>query len=161
ERIEDTTVDPAERVRLRELASASFGITTSFTAAGKLTHTVQKPRNALDQQLAYIFSTQVGGDLSFDTHRVPDFVDVRIQVKDGVLRALVPLKRVTSPHPDVFILWMVLSSLVLLAVAILFLRNQVRPIERLAVAAENFGKGRAVPDFKPHGATEVRGAAEA
>ena len=63
--------------------------------------------------------------------------------------------------PDIFILWMVGSSLVLLAVAILFLRNQVRPIERLARAAESFGKGRAVPDFKPYGATEVRRAAQA
>ena len=56
---------------------------------------------------------------------------------------------------------MVGSSLVLIAVAILFLRNQVRPIERLAYAAEAFGKGRAVPDFKPYGATEVRRAAQA
>jgi two-component system osmolarity sensor histidine kinase EnvZ len=51
--------------------------------------------------------------------------------------------------------------LILLAVAILFLRNQVRPIERLARAADAFGKGRAVPDFKPYGATEVRRAAQA
>ena len=56
---------------------------------------------------------------------------------------------------------MVGSSLVLLAVAILFLRNQVRPIERLARAAEAFGKGRRVADFKPYGATEVRRAAQA
>jgi two-component system osmolarity sensor histidine kinase EnvZ len=56
---------------------------------------------------------------------------------------------------------MVGSSLLLMGVAILFLRNQVRPIERLARAAESFGKGRAVPDFKPYGATEVRRAAQA
>ena len=160
-RIENTTVNPTERARLRELAAASFGFTVSFAPGDKLTHTVEQPKTALDRQLRYIFSTQVGEDISFDTNRIPDFVDVRIQVKDGVLRALVPLKRVTSPHPGVFIFWMVASALVLLAVAILFLRNQVKPIERLAVAAENFGKGRAVPDFKPAGAAEVRGAAEA
>jgi two-component system osmolarity sensor histidine kinase EnvZ len=56
---------------------------------------------------------------------------------------------------------MVGSSFVLLAVAILFLRNQVRPIERLAYAAENFGKGRNVPNFKAYGASEVRRAAQA
>ena len=161
ERIEDTTPIPAERIRLREMASASFGFTTSFAPGEHLAHTVSTPRNALDRQLAYIFSTQVGSDLSFDSHRVPDFVDVRVQARDGVLRALVPLKRVTAANADIFILWMVASSLVLLAVAIIFLRNQMKPIERLAVAAENFGKGRAVPDFKPHGASEVRGAAEA
>lgn len=159
-RIENTTVNPNERSRLRELAAASFGFTVSFTPGDKLARSVSTPKNALDRQLAYIFSTQVGEDISFDTSRIPDFLDVRVQVKDGVLRALVPIKRVTSPHPDVFILWMVASSLVLLAVAILFLRNQMKPIERLAVAAENFGKGRAVPDFKPSGATEIRAAAE-
>src|SRR5690606_4540863 len=56
---------------------------------------------------------------------------------------------------------MVVSSLLLMGIAILFLRNQVRPIERLARAAESFGKGRAVPDFKPYGAAEVRRAAQA
>ena len=54
---------------------------------------------------------------------------------------------------------MVGTSLVLLTVAILFLRNQIRPILRLAEAAESFGKGRDVPDFRPRGAREVRRAA--
>jgi len=56
---------------------------------------------------------------------------------------------------------MIGSSLVLMAIAVVFLRNQIKPIERLVRAAEAFGKGREVPDFKPHGATEVRRAASA
>jgi two-component system osmolarity sensor histidine kinase EnvZ len=56
---------------------------------------------------------------------------------------------------------MVMSSLVLLTVAVIYLRNQVRPIQRLARAAESFGKGRDVPDFRPAGAAEVRAAAQA
>ncbi len=80
---------------------------------------------------------------------------------DGVLAVLVPRDRVTVSKPDIFILWMVGSALILMGIAILFLRNQVRPIERLARAADSFGKGRAVPDFKPYGATEVRRAAQA
>src|SRR6185312_9237737 len=82
-------------------------------------------------------------------------------VKDGLLQLKIPRQRLVASNVDVFILWMVGSSLVLLGVAILFLRNQVRPIERLARAAESFGKGRAVPDFKPYGASEVRRAAQA
>jgi two-component system osmolarity sensor histidine kinase EnvZ len=78
-----------------------------------------------------------------------------------VLEILVPHDRVTVSQPDIFILWMVVSALVLVTVAILFLRNQVRPIERLARAADAFGKGRDVPDFKPYGAIEVRRAAQA
>src|SRR5258706_546890 len=67
----------------------------------------------------------------------------------------------TVSKPDLFILWMVVSAALLMGIAIIFLRNQVRPIERLARAADSFGKGRAVPDFKPYGATEVRRAAQA
>src|SRR5262249_46178731 len=103
-RLEDTTANPNDRVRLREMAAASFGFTTTFTAGDHLTHTVLTPRNALDRQLTYIFSTLVGGEITFDSHRVPDFVDVRVQVKDGVLRALVPLKRVTAANADIFII---------------------------------------------------------
>jgi two-component system osmolarity sensor histidine kinase EnvZ len=77
------------------------------------------------------------------------------------LAVLVPRDRVTVSKPDLFILWMVGASTILIGIAILFLRNQVRPIERLARAADSFGKGRAVPDFKPYGATEVRRAAQA
>ena len=78
-----------------------------------------------------------------------------------MLEIVVPRDRVTVSQPDIFIVWMAGSALILLAVAILFLRNQVRPIERLARAADMFGKGRPVPDFKPYGATEVRRAAQA
>jgi two-component system osmolarity sensor histidine kinase EnvZ len=84
-----------------------------------------------------------------------------MQLPDGVLRLLIPRTRVTASSADIFVLWMIGSSLVLIAIAVLFLRNQVKPIERLASAAESFGKGRPVPDFKPHGATEVRKAATA
>ena len=66
-----------------------------------------------------------------------------------------------ASNSEIFLLWMVGTSLVLLVVAILFLRNQIKPILRLADAAESFGKGRDVPGFKPRGAREVRRAAQA
>ena len=84
-----------------------------------------------------------------------------MQLADGVLRLLVPRTRVTASSADIFVLWMIGSSLVLIAISVLFLRNQVKPIERLAAAAEAFGKGRPVADFKPRGATEVRKASAA
>jgi two-component system, OmpR family, osmolarity sensor histidine kinase EnvZ len=105
------------------------------------------------------FRQQLGETRPFTTRYEGDYVEVRVEVKDGVLRVLVPRKRLTVSNADVFILWMVISSILLLAVAIIFLRNQVRPIERLARAAESFGKGRVLPDFKPSGAAEVRRAA--
>ncbi len=90
-----------------------------------------------------------------------DLITINVEVHDGVLSLVVPRDRVTVSSPDIFILWMFGSSLVLMGIAVVFLRNQVRPIERLARAAESFGKGRAVPDFKPYGAAEVRRAAQA
>src|SRR5689334_1271311 len=66
-----------------------------------------------------------------------------------------------ASNSGIFLLWMAGTSLVLITVAILFLRNQIRPILRLAYAAESFGKGRDVPDFQPRGAREVRSAAQA
>ena len=124
-------------------------------------HSVSDPADPLDRQLLYIFGSQIPGEVGFDTRRYADYVDVRMGLKDGVLSVLVPRARVEAANADIFILWMIGSSLVLIALAVLFLRNQVKPIEQLALAAERFGKGRAAPDFKPYGAAEVRRAAHA
>jgi two-component system osmolarity sensor histidine kinase EnvZ len=99
--------------------------------------------------------------VSFDSRRFTDYVDLRVQLKDGVLQVLVPRARVTASNADIFILWMIGSSLVLIGISVLFLRNQIKPIERLAYAAENFGKGRSASEFKAYGAAEVRRAAAA
>jgi two-component system osmolarity sensor histidine kinase EnvZ len=96
-----------------------------------------------------------------DTISFTNQVEVKIQLEDGVLHAVVPLNRLFSSSSYVFILYMVGTSLVLFAVATVFMRNQVRPLRRLATAADRFGKGQDVPDFKPQGATEVRLAAAA
>ena len=96
-----------------------------------------------------------------DTLTYEKYVDVRVQMDDGVLRVLYLRSRVSATNTHIFIVWMVGTSILLLLVAVLFLRGQVRPIQRLAAAAEAFGLGRDMPDFKPSGATEVRRAAEA
>ena len=114
---------------------------------------------ALDEVIAQ----QIGETRHFRTAAIEgnQRIAIDVEVHDGVLHAIVPRDRITVSSPDIFILWMSGSSLILVGVAILFLLNQVRPIERLARAADAFGKGRAVPDFKPYGATEVRRAAQA
>lgn len=70
-------------------------------------------------------------------------------------------RRLTSPTTYIFILWLIGSSVILMAIAVIFMRNQIRPIHRLAIAAEKLGKGQDVADFKPGGAREVRKAARA
>ncbi len=96
-----------------------------------------------------------------DTVTYEKYVDVRVQVNQGVVRALFLRSRVSATNSHIFLSWMVGTSIILLIVAVLFLRGQVRPIQRLAHAAEAFGLGRDMPDFKPTGATEVRRAAQA
>jgi two-component system osmolarity sensor histidine kinase EnvZ len=86
---------------------------------------------------------------------------IQVAFEGGVLRVLVPHNRITSATLDVLVMWIVGSSLLLLAIAIVFLRNQVRPILRLADAADRFGRGQGVADFKPSGAVEVRRAGDA
>lgn len=96
-----------------------------------------------------------------DTTRYPAFVDIRVAVRGGVLRILAPRERAFSTRGFVFLLWLTGATLLLTAVALAFIRNQVRAIERLAAAADAFGRGAEAPAFKPHGAREVRQAAEA
>ncbi len=94
-----------------------------------------------------------------DTEAVDRKIEILVQLPDGVLQVLAHKKRLFSSTTYIFLLWMVGSSLVLFAVAIVFMRNQIRPIRRLAVAARAFGLGRDVTGLKPEGATEVRQAA--
>lgn len=150
-----------ERDHERQLAAQVFGYPAAFLPGQRLTRVVSTPATVLDRQLAFIFSSQVPATATFDTQRFRDYVDLRVQLQDGVLRLLVPRERVTASNADIFVLWMIGSSLVLIAVAGLFLRNQVKPIERLAYAAERFGKGQSFAGFKPHGAQEIRRAAAA
>lgn len=86
--------------------------------------------------------------------------EVDVQLDNGLLEVKLPQRRLFSSSGYIFLLWMMGVSLILLIVAVLFMRNQIRPIRRLAIAAERFGKGRDVPSFKPTGSIEVRQAAE-
>ena len=88
-------------------------------------------------------------------------IEVFVQLESGLLRVSFPQRRLFSSSGYVFLLWMLGTSLLLLIVAIVFMRNQVRPIRKLAAAAGLFGKGRDTPFFKPEGAKEVREAGAA
>jgi two-component system osmolarity sensor histidine kinase EnvZ len=152
-----------ERAALRAIAARMLRYEITFEPGAHVAPPAHRTgrKNTIDEALDDIMAQQIGEQRHFRTEGLSNSFDIRVEVHDGVLKMIVPRDRVTVSSPDVFILWMVASSLILLAVAIPYLRNQVRPIERLARAADSFGKGRAVPDFKPYGATEVRRAAQA
>jgi two-component system osmolarity sensor histidine kinase EnvZ len=118
----------------------------------------QKPFfSILDQILSAEITRQINRPFWIDTVGNSGVLEVRIQLEDKVLRAFIRRSQAYASNTHIFILWMVGTSLVLLMIAIPFLRNQVRPILKLAEAAESFGKGRPMPrDFRPRGAEEVR-----
>lgn len=113
----------------------------------------------LDRSVEKALSASIDKPFWFDTIRYPGFVDIRIKVKAGIIRIYAPKDRAFVTTGHIFIVWMVLATLILTLVAIAFIRNQVRAIEYLSKAAEAFGRGEDLTNFKPYGASEVRSAA--
>jgi two-component system osmolarity sensor histidine kinase EnvZ len=115
----------------------------------------------VDDDLAAALHERVGRPFTMDWLSDSQSVLIRIQLRDGVLDVSAPRKRLYTATVYLFVLWLVGSSLLLFAIAALFMRNQIRAIRRLAAAAEAFGMGRDRGPIKPEGAVEVRQAATA
>lgn len=114
-----------------------------------------------EDQLDQWMQNRIDYPYQIDMAGNPGAVRILVQMPQGVLHVRVPDKRLYSYTTYIFIMWMVGSAVVLLGVAILFLRNQVKSVRRLAAAADGFGKGLPVPFSKPEGALEIRQAAVA
>ena len=107
----------------------------------------------LDQTLSAEITRQINRPFWIDTVGNSNIVEIRIQLDDKVLRVFARRSQAYASNTHIFLLWMVGTSLVLITIAVPFLRNQIRPIMKLAEAAESFGKGRPMPrDFRPRGA---------
>lgn len=89
------------------------------------------------------------------------WVNIGVQLNDGVLRVLVLERRLYSSSATIFLFWVIGTSTILFAISVFFMRSQIRPIRRLGMIAERMGKGQELPPFKPEGAREVRQAARA
>lgn len=114
-------------------------------------------RRIVDDQL----QSKIAHPVWFDLEHRPSMVEVQVQLSNAVLAVEMRRSRIIATNWHNFLVWMFVAVALFLGIAVLFLRIQVRAILRLALAAESFGKGRDVPDFKPSGASEVRKAAEA
>ena len=95
----------------------------------------------------------------FSTSKFKNAVEIKIKSENEVIEFLVPKEMVSASSVRLFVLWTTLPSLILVLIALVFLKNQTRPLVRLAKAAERFGKGDYVNDFRPSGAAEIRKAA--
>ena len=95
----------------------------------------------------------------FSTSKFKNAVEIKIKSENEVIEFLVPKEMVSASSIRLFVLWTTLPSIVLIIIALIFLKNQTRPLVKLAKAAERFGKGDYVNDFRPSGAQEIRKAA--
>jgi two-component system osmolarity sensor histidine kinase EnvZ len=150
----------AGNTQLRRIAQEKLGLVVDFLPVNELPPPRPKPFFSLvDQALSEEVRKQIGRPFWIDTVGRSALLEVRIKLDNAVIRVFAPRSAAYVSNSHIFLAWMVGTSLVLITVAVLFLRNQIRPILRLADAAESFGKGREVPDFRPRGAREVRRAA--
>ena len=130
-------------MRLRKIAQDRMGLDVDFLPLSDMPPPGPKPFfSLLDQALSVELRKQIGRPFWIDTVGRSSLVEIRIQLDDAVMRVFARRSAAYASNSEIFLLWMVGTSLVLLAVAIGFLRNQIKPILRLADAAESFGKGR-------------------
>jgi two-component system osmolarity sensor histidine kinase EnvZ len=156
------SLDTAGRERLFAVAKTNMQLELVFVPGARLPEVPTALRETLvDRNLAGALSELVKRPFLTDTRARETSVEIHVQLADGVLRAVVPRKRLFSSTTYIVILWMVGTSVALLVISTIFMRNQVRPIRRLATAADAFGKGRDAIDFQVEGASEVRQAATA
>ena len=143
-------------------AVRSLALNVRFQKSQILPNKPSKIGNSIvEKSLNDAMRERVKRPFKIDLNIRPRTVSIFVQLSDGVLEVDVHEERLFSSTTYIFLMWMVGTSMLLFAIATIFMRNQLRPIGRLARAVDAFGKGRDVPDFKPEGATEIRQAAAA
>ena len=114
----------------------------------------------MDRSLRRELKSTFGNDnYWFSTSKFKNAVEIKIKSENEIIEFLVPKEMVATSSVRLFVLWTTLPSIVLIIIALIFLKNQTRPLVKLAKAAERFGKGDYVNDFRPSGAQEIRKAA--
>jgi len=122
----------------------------------------EKPLNErwfspIDRTLRRELKSNIGvGKYWFDTTTYKELIHINIKHNDGYFEFFIPKDRVTSTSARMFALWITLPALLMISIAIIFLKNQTRPIVNLAKAAERFGRGENIDEYRPSGALEIR-----
>jgi two-component system osmolarity sensor histidine kinase EnvZ len=157
-----TDRDPTIQSQVFADAAQNLEMSIAFEPGAVLTPARVRPWNPLiEPVLATALEDKVGRPFTIGAYGEDNQVQIRIALPKGVLDVRLPQHRLFSYTAFVFILWVIGASLLLTWIAVIFMRNQVRPIRRLALAAESFGKGRDSVNLRPAGAREIRQAAAA
>ncbi len=158
----ENSSDPKQRTVAIERLEQFLSINLTWRPGAKLgpqiRHVGERTR-AGAELIAAMESLQAPFQIDADT--LPRQIRVVVQGGTGVLEVVATRRKLGSTTNEIFVIWSLGSAAVTLGIAVIFMRNLVKPIRRLAQAADAFGKGRDVPDFKPYGAREVRQAAAA
>ena len=124
------------------------------------TSTGERKFSPMDRSLRRELKSAFGNNnYYFNTSKFKNAVEIKIKIENEVIEFLVPKEMISPSSVRLFVLWTTLPSIVLIMIALVFLKNQTKPLVRLAKAAERFGKGDYVNDFRPSGAAEIRKAA--
>tara|TARA_Y100000590_G_scaffold448354_1_gene584873 strand:+ start:116 stop:1432 length:1317 start_codon:yes stop_codon:yes gene_type:complete len=139
-----------------DLYNKNFSFTVRFLENEKLPDIkVERWFSPMDRTLRRELKPKFN-DYWFSTISHKDIVDLRIKFRDGILQIFFPKERIQASSIRVFALWITLPTILLITIAIIFLKNQTKPIIKLAEASEKFGKGEEIEEFNPSGALEIR-----
>jgi two-component system, OmpR family, osmolarity sensor histidine kinase EnvZ len=151
----------SEAEALMQIAANRLNLDVDVMSPGLLPPPNPKPFfSILDEALSEELARQISKPYWIDTVGRSNLIEIRVKLDTGIIRVFARRSQAYASNSHIFLVWMAGSSVVLLSLAIVILRNQIRPILRLAEAAESFGKGREV-EFRPRGAREVRQAGHA
>ena len=152
---------PAAATAAVDALGLPFDLRLDITPGGSFTPGVERgPLDFTGAKVVDTLRSTLRRPLRIDLLSDSRAATIQIRTEAGMLEAVVPRDRLSVSNPHQLLVLMILAAMVLTAVAVVFLRNQVRPIRTLAEAAEAFGKGRSLP-FRPAGAEEVRRAGAA
>ena len=111
----------------------------------------------IDRTLRRELKSKFGnGKFWFNTTNYKELIDLRIKYQNGYFKFLIPRDRITNSSARIFALWITVPAIIMVLISLIFLKNQTRPITNLAKAAERFGRGEEIEEFKPSGAAEIR-----
>ena len=143
--------------KLTDIYKKNFDFVINIKADEKLPETKSDRRfSPMDRSLRREMKSVFHDSYWFDTVTYIDLVDLRIQTENEVIQIFFPKDKIAPSSVRVFVLWLTVPSLLLIFIALIFLKNQTRPLVRLSKAAERFGKGEIVEDLRPSGALEIR-----
>ena len=154
--------EQTNKQELLDLFSIFLDLNIEYTGEEKLQNTdTERWFSPIDRTLRRELKSKFGlNEYWFDTTSYKELIDLRIKYKEGYFKFLVPKDRVASSSARIFALWITVPAFIMVIISLIFLKNQTRPITNLARAAERFGKGEKIEEFKPSGALEIRQAGQ-